>query len=338
MENYSRNNIIKKNIILIPAEYDGNSTLKGILSLEYYDNKVLGSLRCFNLKKTNEVYDVGIAVGDNIFKTKASVNDLTNLKVQINSACEPSKKVSCVIVSIQNKSYSTLLWGSTQITKANQNSLEIQNLIQKANIMDIQEKSFSKQAEEIIGSVKEKFLQTQSENNAQMILKNDNNYQDENLRAKNLQISEVQEDIFQDELLENYIDKVYAETEQDSNNQSYNYTKPNRENFFSKVSGQVKRLFQNGEPVEQLEKIIPDSKFCKVSNGGEFYVFGIIYENGIEKCLCYGVPSEYSSVPPKELEGYCQWLPVDADNYNGKGYWLTYQDAKTGENISVEII
>ena len=55
MENYSRNNIIKKNIILIPAEYDGNSNQKGILSLEYYDNKVVGSLRCFNLKKTKEV-------------------------------------------------------------------------------------------------------------------------------------------------------------------------------------------------------------------------------------------------------------------------------------------
>ncbi len=396
MENYSRNNIIKKNIILIPAEYDGNSNQKGILSLEYYDNKVVGSLRCFNLKKTNEVYEVGIAVGDNIFKTKASVGELSNLKIQINGECEVSNKVSCVIVSLQNKSYSTLLWGSTKITKASENSFEIQSLIEKANIMDSQEKTFMKQASDIIGSVKEKFLQTNSDKmsssglsasihsqmnnqdvnfadnekvfskqndspfddnignnfNFQKIknlfdnqnIKNTNSVlnQNENIELSknsqeyNSQIASKQEEVFEDEMLESYIDKVYAETEDDK--KSNDYIKPKRESFFSKVSGQVEKMFQDKEPEKVLENIIPDSKFCRVENGDDYYVFGVIYEGGVEKCLCYGVPSEYKDVPPKELEGYCQWLPVDPENYLSKGYWLTYQDAKTGENIMVEII
>ena len=137
-------------------------------------------------------------------------------------------------------------------------------------------------------------------------------------------------------MLESYIDKVYAETEDDK--KSNDYIKPKRESFFSKVSGQVEKMFQDKEPEKVLENIIPDSKFCRVENGNDYYVFGVIYEGGVEKCLCYGVPSDYKDVPPKELEGYCQWLPVDPENYLSKGYWLTYQDAKTGENIMVEII
>ena len=89
---------------------------------------------------------------------------------------------------------------------------------------------------------------------------------------------------------------------------------------------------------ETLSKIIPDGKFCKVKTEDGYYVFGIIYENQMVKCLCYGVPQERYGIVPKELDGFSQWLPLSTENPDGKGYWITYQDAKTGENIQVEII
>lgn len=301
--NYKSDIIFKKNIILIPADYDGVSNQKGILTLNFGSDKVEGTIRCYNLKPTNENFVIGVQVGEAIFKTKATATELSNLKVQIQTKANNASKISCAIVNLKQSSYETLLWGSTETTKAIQNHILIQNMLEKTNIINSQQQ-------------------------------NKTNYV---VNSYNQQLEDKQTEIFEDELLESYIDKVVAETEteQEFSKQS-KYIESDR--FFNQVEGQIDLLFEKNEPDELLEKIIPDSKFCKVKNGNDFYVFGVIYEDGKEKCICYGVPSEYSSVPPKEMEGFCQWLPLDANDYTGKGYFMTYQDASTGENIAVEVI
>ena len=69
---------------------------------------------------------------------------------------------------------------------------------------------------------------------------------------------------------------------------------------------------------------------------GEYYVVGLMYENGEIKYVCYGIPSVYGDEPPKELKGFAQWLPIDSTKSDGFGYWITYQDAETGENVKLE--
>ena len=69
-----------------------------------------------------------------------------------------------------------------------------------------------------------------------------------------------------------------------------------------------------------------------------YYVFGVIYDESLPHYICYGIPCNNKGVPPKELEGFCQWLPLDISNQEGKGYWISYQDANSGENIKVEVI
>lgn len=303
MTNFQKNVLFKKNIILIPADYDGISNQKGVLTLEFFNDKVLGTIRCYNLKPTDEIYSVGVSVGDNAFKTKASAKELENLKLEINASSNNNSKISCVIVKLNEKSYTTLLWGSTETTKAMEKTFYVENLLYKTKILESQEQNFNERNEVLSQS----------------------------------QINEKQDEIFEDEMLENYIDKVVAETETNSEN-SYQQNTAKSNIFFDKISNQVDMMFEQNEPENILENIIPNSKFCKVSNGENFYVFGVINENGSPKCLCYGIPSEYSSVPPDEVDGYCQWLPLDINNYKGKGYWMTYQDAITGENISVEIV
>ena len=87
-----------------------------------------------------------------------------------------------------------------------------------------------------------------------------------------------------------------------------------------------------------MPSIIPFSKWVKIDyeEKGEYYVVGLMYENDEIKYVCYGVPSIYKEEPPKELNGFCQWLPIDTLKQEGFGYWITYQDAKTGENVKME--
>lgn len=306
--------MFKKNIVLIPADYNGVSNQKGVLSLSFESGKVVGNLRCFNVKPTDEEYSIGVQIGDNVFKTKATAKELGSLKIQINGNANNTSKVSVAIVSLKGNSYETLLWGSTEITNTIKEHAIIQSLLEKTSILEMQE-------------------QNKTENH-------------DNLPQ--FSIEEKQNEIFEQQLLDDYIDKeikrteVTAESEHEiskaENLSMLGDSKNKPTAFFSKIENQIEQIFESNEPDRVLENLIPDSKFCKVMQGDDYYVFGIIYENGKEKCICYGIPSDYSLVPPKEVEGFSQWLPIDADNYAGRGYWMTYQDAVTGENIAVEIV
>ncbi len=110
--------------------------------------------------------------------------------------------------------------------------------------------------------------------------------------------------------------------------------------YYSEVSDQLKNLFDTCEKETVLEEIIPNSKWVKVdyANDGNYYVVGLIYEDDTLKFVCFGVPGYYASESPKELEGLCKWVPVDSSKPFEFGYWITYQDAKTGENVEVEIV
>ena len=89
---------------------------------------------------------------------------------------------------------------------------------------------------------------------------------------------------------------------------------------------------------ELLEQIIPFSKWVKIENedGDNYYVLGLIYENDQVKYICYGVPGMYSENPPEELKGYAEWLPIDSTKEKEFGYWITYQDAQSGENVKAD--
>ena len=110
--------------------------------------------------------------------------------------------------------------------------------------------------------------------------------------------------------------------------------------FYSQIEQQLFSLMNKYGEEEILEKLIPNSTFVKVDYGsdGEYYVLGVIKEKEVVKTICYGIPGVYSVEPPKEMEGICQWLPIDVKEPNGFGYYITYQNASDGENIQFEIV
>ena len=131
-----------------------------------------------------------------------------------------------------------------------------------------------------------------------------------------------------------YREAFYADEKQDDEPQTVKST------YYSEVSDQLKHLFDTCEKESALEEIIPNSKWVKVdyAKDGNYYVVGLIYEDETLKFVCFGVPGYYASESPKELEGLCKWVPTDSSKPFEFGYWITYQDAKTGENVEVEIV
>ncbi len=87
-------------------------------------------------------------------------------------------------------------------------------------------------------------------------------------------------------------------------------------------------IFQNYPQDENLSKLLPNSKFVKISTSKEQYSLGALYENEEMKYICYAVFSEYNSSPPVELGEHHQWLPLDKEDPLSEGYYIVFQDAK----------
>lgn len=105
-------------------------------------------------------------------------------------------------------------------------------------------------------------------------------------------------------------------------------------NFYQELKPQIEKLFAQNKEEEYLEKIFPNSKWVRVElEKDDYYVFGLIKNEDSVKYICYGVPGIFQHSPPRELSGFPSWLPLDSQNQEGFGYWLTYQDAESGESV-----
>ncbi len=106
-------------------------------------------------------------------------------------------------------------------------------------------------------------------------------------------------------------------------------------NFYERNKQKLDALIEDNPREESIEKLLPASKFVRISieDSDKYYCVGLI---GKPDYICYAVPSRYTPQPPEELDGYCQWLPLDEKEPTKDGYWLIYQDAVTGDSIDGE--
>ena len=107
-------------------------------------------------------------------------------------------------------------------------------------------------------------------------------------------------------------------------------------NFYNLIEGQLNELFQRFPRFTNFEELIPNSEWVEVSfseNESEHYLLGKLYSNETVNYICYALPAESSKeLPPQSLVEFVQWIPLDVSNPEGRGYWVMYQDAQTGEN------
>jgi len=100
--------------------------------------------------------------------------------------------------------------------------------------------------------------------------------------------------------------------------------------FYSQIKTQLDELFSSGERYTLLEELMPETRWIRVNfDEQKFYVVGLVGTK--PNYICYGVPGEYANEAPEELGEHSRWLPLDAKEPEGKGFWLLFQSAVTGE-------
>lgn len=100
------------------------------------------------------------------------------------------------------------------------------------------------------------------------------------------------------------------------------------ENFVNLIIPQLDSLFENYEADNKLNTLMQNSKFVKISEGGEQYSIGAIYDEQEVRYICYAIKREYNINPPEELGKHYQWLPIDQEDPLSDGYYVVFQDAK----------
>ena len=111
------------------------------------------------------------------------------------------------------------------------------------------------------------------------------------------------------------------------------FNSPNT-NYYQSARQEIEQILEKFPTEETLEKNLPESRFVKVNySENKYYVVGVIKDKGKEKYVCYGIPAKYSIEPPKELKGFCSFIPLSIFDLTGDGYWMMFQDAITGECV-----
>lgn len=284
-----------KKTIVLSSTNGGNE--KGVLNIELNSGEMKGQLKLYNFsEEPNGVLSLGIKEKEDIIK--AGLTKIDYMKYGFNLPPKEMENFSCGLINIFKGEANAILHGSTYGTK-----IEDSNLLNA--VLKIDDVKTVEECKKIL---------------------DDNGIDYENR-----------------EEIEKQIDKeINCQDLDKCSGCKYRYaffTQENEvkedDNFYDSIKEDVEKLFNTNEEEEFLMKIIPSSKWVKVENesGDNYYVLGLIYDNDKVKYICYGVPAIYDKKPPKELGDYAEWLPLDSTDDKGYGYYITYQDADSGNNV-----
>ena len=103
--------------------------------------------------------------------------------------------------------------------------------------------------------------------------------------------------------------------------------------FYEKIKVKLDEIFNKFEECNDLAETLPNGKFIKIRyDENDFYYVGKVYENNTLKYLCYGVMGYQTDMPSEILQNF-NFIPISNYELSGKGFYLLFQDAKTGEII-----
>lgn len=177
------------------------------------------------------------------------------------------------------------------------------------------------------------------------------------LTKENIQNSNNESIIMEDEFIDNLMNNIEANSEIENSNKANSSASKEHEvvaamlegksemnteslplgtvPFYEKIWHKIEEMFDIYQHDSVLEDLVYDSAWIRIPYEDDgYYVIGVISDDGKPVFICYGIPQEKMTRPDKEIEDSCEWLPIDKTDVSGRGYWLVYQDAMTGENIS----
>lgn len=263
-----------------------------ILTIEKTNGGIFGSIKCFDVIKSNNLV-LGISSDSKqILKENITLNESGLYSFKLHNDFDLDSKIGCVLAEVYSDVVNVLLWG-TNGAKSEYKQNIINTLREEKGVRENVVKKYINTVEA------ERFKAKQSIDSGQM--------------------SMLTPDLF--ETSENEINKLIDKELENSD-------------FFGLINDQIGDLFAKFPLDEKLGRLVPNSKWVRVDyeNNGKEYVLGLIYENDEVRYICYGVPSRFDVEPPPELQPYSQWLQFDGDD----GFWVIYQDARTGDSIVIE--
>ena len=287
--------MLKKTLVL--GAVDGGNE-KAVLSIEKDNGDYFGQIKLYNFHdEPNGILSLGLKEDDRVIKI--GLTRIGNLRYTF-STPTPLKlgEFSCAVVNIYKGEAKALLHGCTQNSKLSDEFLS-------QAVIQMQDATSMKDCEDILD---QNNIHLEDQNKIEKMI-------DDNLSSCG------------DKCTSCKYRYAFFSDDETSNEQ--------KESFYDSISEDISNLFSTHNEEEFLSQIIPFSKWVRIDNedGDDYYVLGLIYENDQVKYICYGVPGLYTDEPPKELKGYAEWLPLDSTKENDYGYWITYQDAESGENV-----
>ncbi|MBQ8726510.1 MAG: hypothetical protein IJY84_05390 [Clostridia bacterium] len=103
--------------------------------------------------------------------------------------------------------------------------------------------------------------------------------------------------------------------------------------YYFKIKSRLNDLFKDFPPQTQLSNMVKNSRWAKIESGEKHYVVGVVYERGLAKYICYGLPGNFLK-EPESLNGYSSFIPLSPFDVKGSGYWVMFQDAENGKRIA----
>lgn len=309
----------KRSIVLSDLDYKSNR--RAVLTLEKEGEEVNGAIRFYNFPLTIEgILTLGFYVDNKVIKSGLTYKSTSyyTFKLVDNFINE---KFSCAVLNFSDAEVMPILYGSSE-----------------------------GRDEDVYASIIESLSDDFSKDNVEKVLDNHGvDYEENEKREIENEIDRCMGDckncFYKEQFYANEIENVEQKVKSDEENENLKKDmevgegKEDEETFFLRLKPQIDKLFEKNPAETNLEEMFPSSKWVKVEyeDDGDFYVFGLIYQDNEVKYVCYGVPAVYENEPPKELSGYPIFIPLNKEDKEGFGYYITYQDAETGEPIKAVV-
>lgn len=97
--------------------------------------------------------------------------------------------------------------------------------------------------------------------------------------------------------------------------------------YYNKIAGKMKEVFEKYPRDETLLSAIPHSEWVKT----EHALMGVVYAEGVPRYLCVALKEQ----PPEEAKQASLFVPSGPFSEE-EGYFVVFQDADTGDYVTVE--
>lgn len=346
-------NCLKKTIVLSSSQ--DNYKALCVLTLLKSRQGTFGSLRSYDLGVSSAI--LGISINNKqVLKQNVEIVNNKTYNFKLDKSFDIDGKIGCVLVENIDGRLKPIVYGSSDeirdyksvvvdsLNNAINNvfikKIEEPIVVSQSNCSQVVDKNENKSEPVHSDVIKEDDLEENLEEEFEREVQRLDASFEKGLEKEELDfdasssMEEVEERVISPTIHKNA--KLFDSTEEEVEKEIENALNSTNE-FYNMISEQIDELFFKYPREERLEKLIFESKWVKVDyeNNGHYYVIGLIYENSVLQYVCYGVPGEYSLEPPKELEKYSQWLPLNPKEPEGEGYWIMYQDADTGDAVEL---